>query len=115
MEALLGGSSFLLVAILFVLSLVDIALRSVNYYKVSSIHRHGNRNAKKLFSLLSSPERAISLLLFLKTTVACLLFLTLGILIVHLKVGLAYKVFLVPVVVLACLVLIEYIPRMVAI
>lgn len=115
MEAILISISVLLFPILFCLSLLDLALRSVNYYKISSIHRHGNKKAEKLFSLLSSPERAISVLLFVRYSLTSILFLILGASFLALDLNPLYKVGLASVLILAALILLEYIPRMLAV
>ena len=78
MNALLFTLGVFVFIFLFCLSLLDIALRSVNYTKVNSLRRQGNKRAQKLFTLLSSPEQAISVLLFLRYTHTAFLFLIAG-------------------------------------
>jgi magnesium and cobalt exporter, CNNM family len=105
----------LIAPILFALSLLDLSLRSLNYYKINSIHRQGNQKAKKLFSLLSSPERAISVLLFLRYSVNAIFYILLGIWIASLKLILFEKLLIGPLAVLAAMLLLEYVPRMLAV
>ncbi|HET6267768.1 MAG TPA: hemolysin family protein [Acidobacteriota bacterium] len=115
MQAVLVSVIFLLLPLIFCLALFDIALRSVNYLKISSVHRHGNDKAKKLFSLLSSPERAISLLLFLRYILTAALFLLCGLFLYGQPIPIVYKLALIPGVLLVALILTEYIPRMLAV
>ena len=115
METFLVVLCLFLLPVLFCLSLIDISLRSVNYYKISSIHRHGNRKAEKLFSLLSSPERAVAVLLFSRYTLTAFLFLIVGVFLNELPVAAVYKFLLAPAITLFLLVLLEYIPRMLAV
>jgi magnesium and cobalt exporter, CNNM family len=115
LQAVLVSVIFLLLPLIFCLALFDIALRSVNYLKISSIHRHGNEKAKRLFSLLSSPERAISLLLFLRYVLTGALFLLCGLFLYGQPLPLVYKVLLIPGVLFVALILTEYIPRMLAV
>ena len=115
METLILTLSVLLLPVLFCLSLIDISLRSLNYYKISSIHRHGNEKAEKLFSLLSSPERAISVLLFSRYTLTAFLFLSAGAYLYKIPLNPAYKLALAPVLALLTLIVLEYVPRMLAV
>jgi magnesium and cobalt exporter, CNNM family len=114
-EAVLTIFIILLIPALFCISLLDIALRSVHYYKISSIHRHGNQQARKLFSLLSSPERSISVLLFLRCTLSGALFLSLSALLMAAEMKMLYVLLLEPFLVLTVLIVCEYVPRMLAI
>lgn len=100
---------------LFCLSLLDIALRSVNYTKINAIRRHGNKSAQKLFSLLTSPEQAISVILFLRYTHTAFLFLLMGIILMLSSLPLNSKILSVPLIILLLLVLLEYVPRMLAV
>jgi len=100
---------------LFALSLLDVSLRSLNYYKISSIHRQGNRKAEKLFSLLSTPERAISVLLFLRYTLSAAFYLIAGALLITLKLSLILKLLLAPAGLFLALIFLEYVPRMLAV
>lgn len=115
MEAILAISIVCLFVTLFCLSLLDIALRSVNYFKISSKHHRGDPDAQKLFSLLSSPERAISSLLFLRYTFSATLFLLAGIYFFRLQMAWPLKTGLVVVFILVLLMFLEYVPRMLAI
>jgi len=104
-----------LLPVLFCISLLDIALRSVHYYKIGSIHRHGNKNAQRLLNLLSSPEQAISLLLFLRYTLTACLYLMFGMLLAILHLQVMYKLLIIPVAICFGLIQLEYIPRMMAV
>ena len=101
--------------IILSVSLLDLSLRSLNYYKINAIHRQGNENAKKLFTLLSTPERAISVLLFLKYSFNALFYITLGAWLVSLKLILLYKCIIAPFVLLVAMMMLEYVPRMLAV
>jgi putative hemolysin len=114
-QILIGFLVALLAPVLFALSLLDLSLRSLNYYKINSIHRQGNEKAKKLFSLLSSPERAISVLLFLRYSLTAIFFVVLGVWLLSWDVSMAYKAMIAPFLLLAVMVLLEYIPRMLAV
>jgi putative hemolysin len=114
-EAVLAIFIIVFVPTLFCVSLLDIALRSVHYYKISSIHRQGNQQAQKLFTLLSSPERSISVLLFLRCTLSGALYLTLSALLMSLGIRILYFFLLAPFLILTVLVVCEYVPRMLAV
>jgi putative hemolysin len=114
-QILIGFLVALIAPVLLALSLLDLSLRSLNYYKINSIHRQGNEKAKKLFSLLSSPERAISVLLFLRYSLTAIFFIVLGVWFLSWKVSFAYKAIVAPFLLLALMVLLEYIPRMLAV
>lgn len=113
--AVLASLGVFVFLFLFCLSLLDIALRSVNYTKINAMRRQGNRSAQKLFSLLSSPEQAISVLLFLRYTHTAFLFLLTGVIISSSSLRLDSKILLIPLVILVLLVLLEYVPRMLAV
>jgi magnesium and cobalt exporter, CNNM family len=115
LEAILAISIALLFIVLFGLSLLDIALRSVNYFKISIRHHRGDPDAQKLFSLLSSPERAISVLLFLRYAFTATLFLLAGIYFYRLEIAWPIKTGVVLLFILMMLSILEYIPRMVAV
>lgn len=115
MELAFGLLLALIAPAVFALSLLDVSLRSLNYYKINAIHRHGNAKAKKLFSLLSAPERAISVLLFLRYTLTATFYIVLGIWLFSLKLDLVYKLLLAPFTLLIVMILIEYVPRMLAV
>lgn len=115
MEAALASLIILLAPLVFCLSLLDIALRSVQYYKISSIKKHGNARAEKLLSLLSSPERSISVLLFLRYTLTAVLYILAGVLLAMLPLPAIQKALLIPAGALLLLVLLEYTPRMLAV
>ena len=66
MEAILVSVCAILFVFLFGITLLDIALRSIQYGKILSIHRKGNANAFRLLRILAAPEASISILLFLK-------------------------------------------------
>jgi putative hemolysin len=114
-ELLFGLLLALIAPAVFALSLLDVSLRSLNYYKINSIHRHGNEKAQKLFSLLSSPERAISVLLFLRYSLTAVFYIMMGIWLASLDLIFVYKVMLAPFALLLSMILIEYIPRMLAV
>jgi putative hemolysin len=115
LEAILAISIALLFFILFCLSLLDTALRSVNYYKVNSQHHRGDRDAQKLFSLLSSPERAISVLLFLRYTLTAALFVLTGFYFYRLEIVWPLKSGILIFFLLLMLTFLEYVPRMLAV
>jgi putative hemolysin len=115
LELLFGLLLALIAPAVFALSLLDISLRSLNYYRINSFHRHGNAKARKLFSLLSSPERAISVLLFLRYSLTALFYLTLGVWVSSLNFIFVYKLILTLLALLFAMILIEYIPRMLAV
>lgn len=114
MTAVVAILTFLFFPILFGLSLLDFALRSVQYHKIMFIARQGNRHAEKLLDLLISPERAISVLLFLRYTLSAVIFFQAGILLYRAAlVNVSFLAF-VPLLILAAVILLEYIPRMLA-
>ena len=115
MEAFLATLGVFVFLFLFCISLLDIALRSVNYTKINSIRRQGNKSAQKLFSLLSSPESAISVLLFLRYTHTAFLYLLAGTILALSGLPTNSKILLVPVIILVLLILLEYVPRMLAV
>lgn|GEM_PF-2480761 len=115
MEFLFGLLLALIAPAVFALSLLDVSLRSLNYYKINSFHRHGNEKARKLFSLLSSPERAISVLLFLRYTLTASFYIILGVWFAFLDFALVYKLILTPPALILAMILIEYVPRMLAV
>lgn len=115
MEAFLATLGVFVFLFLFCISLLDIALRSVNYTKINSIRRQGNKSAQKLFSLLSSPEPAISVLLFLRYTHTAFLYLLAGTILTLSGLPFQSKILLVPVIILVFLILLEYVPRMLAV
>ena len=115
MEAFLAVSIAILFFILFCLSLLDIALRSVNYFKVSARKHRDERDAKKLFSLLSSPERAISALLFLRYILTASLFILSGFYFYRIEMIWPLKTVAILLYLLGMLTLLEYVPRMLAV
>lgn len=115
MEAILAIFTAFLFVILFCLSLLDIALRSVNYFKVSARHHRGDPDAKKLFSVLSSPEQAISLLLFLRYTLTAAVFILSGAYFLQLEWAWPLKTGLIILFILVMLTFLEYVPRMLAV
>jgi putative hemolysin len=115
LELLFGLLLAIIAPAVFSLALLDVSLRSLNYYKINSIHRHGNEKAKKLFSLLSAPERAISVLLFLRYSLTALFYIVLGALLASTKLILVYKLVLTPFALLVAMIMIEYVPRMLAV
>lgn len=115
MPALLATLIVFLFPLIFSLSSFDIALRSIQYYRINAYQLHGNKKAVKLFSLLSSPERAISVLLFLRYTLTAVLYLIAGILIYTLPIRQGWRIALYPSAIFLFLILLEYIPRMLAV
>jgi putative hemolysin len=115
LNAILVVSIAVLFVCLFGLSLLDIALRSLNYFKVSSRRNRGESDARKLFTLLSSPERAISVLLFLRYTLTASLFLLAGIYFHRQTLVWPLNVGLMVLFLLGMLLLLEYVPRMLAV
>ena len=115
MQAVLTSLGVFVFLFLFCVSLLDIALRSVNYTKINSIRRQGDKSAQKLFSLLSSPEPAISVLLFLRYTHTAFLYLLAGCILTISGLPLNSKILLAPVVILVFLIVLEYVPRMLAV
>jgi putative hemolysin len=114
-EAILASLCGILFVFLFGVTLLDIALRSVQYHKVRSLHRKGNNNAIKLLRLLAAPEASISVLLFLKYTGVALFFMSLGALMAMMNIGVGSKWLLAIAVVLLVIILLEYVPRMLAV
>lgn len=115
MQAILASLIAVLAIVIFCLALFDIALRSIQYYRISSIERHGNEKAARLFSLLSSPEQAISVLLFLRYTLTAVLFLSLGILVYTAPLPMLSRCLLLALIVAVALIVLEFVPRMLAV
>jgi putative hemolysin len=114
-QAILASLIAVLAPLIFCLAMFDIALRSIQYYRISAIERHGNEKAARLFSLLSSPEHAVSVLLFLRYTLTAVLYLTAGILIYRAPLPLLSRCLLLGLCVALALILLEYVPRMLAV
>lgn len=115
MQAILASLIAFIALFIFCLALFDIALRSIQYYRISSIERHGNEKAARLFSLLSSPEQAISVLLFLRYTLTACLFLCAGILIYRAPLPALSRALLLGLSVAIAIILLEFVPRMLAV
>jgi len=114
-ESILVSVCAILFVFLFGITLLDIALRSVQYQKIRSLHRKGNTNAFRLLSILAAPEASISTLLFLKYSFTALLFLSLGALLALMDLNIGSKWLLAPAIILILLIILEYVPRMLAV
>ena len=115
MEAILVSVCAILFVLLFGITLLDIALRSIQYGKILSLHRKGNANAFRLLRILAAPEASISSLLFLKYSLTALLFVSLGALLSLTNLSIASKCLLAPVFVTLMVIILEYVPRMLAV
>ncbi len=115
MEAILVSVCAILFVLLFGITLLDIALRSIQYGKILSLHRKGNTNAFRLLRILAAPEASISTLLFLKYSLTALLFISLGALLSLTNLSIASKCLLAPVFVIPFVIMLEYVPRMLAV
>ncbi len=115
MEAILVSVCAILFVLLFGITLLDIALRSIQYGKILSIHRKGNANAFRLLRILAAPEASISTLLFLKYSLTALLFVSLGALLSLTNLSIVSKCLLAPVFVILMVIILEYVPRMLAV
>ncbi|MCI0447368.1 hemolysin family protein [bacterium] len=115
MEAILVSVCAILFVFLFGITLLDIALRSIQYGKIRSIHRKGNTNAIRLLRILAAPEASISILLFLKYSLTALFFISLGALFSLTNLSIASKCLLAPVLVILLIIFLEYVPRMLAV
>jgi putative hemolysin len=114
-EAILGSLGILLIVFLFCVTILDISLRSVQYHKIRSLYRRGNPKAARLLKLLSSPDQAISVLLFLRYSATASLFLIVGSMIYAFDAPQLYKAIVYPLLVIVFLILLEYVPRMLAV
>ncbi len=115
MEAILVSVCAILFVFLFGITLLDIALRSIQYGKILSIHRKGNANAFRLLRILAAPEASISILLFLKYSLTALFFISLGAVLSLTNLSIASKCLLAPVLVILFVIFLEYVPRMLAV
>ncbi len=115
MEAILVSVCAILFVFLFGITLLDIALRSIQYGKIRSIHRKGNTNAIRLLRILAAPEASISILLFLKYSLTALFFISFGALFSLTNLSIASKCLLAPVLVILLIIFLEYVPRMLAV
>jgi putative hemolysin len=115
LEVVLPVTLALLSPVIVALSLLDLSLRSLNYYKIKAVYGRGDGKAKKLFSLLSSPEKAISVLLFSRYFCNALFYLAFGAWIYSWDLDLFFKLFLFPLILLIAILLLEYVPRMLAV
>src|SRR5262249_35413664 len=114
LEPFLASLAAFVFVFLFCLSMLDISLRSVNYTKINTMRRQGNPSAQKLFSLLTSPERAISVLLFMRYTYTAFLYIIAGAMLSLSDLPFKSELLLIPVVILVLLITLEYVPRMLA-
>jgi putative hemolysin len=114
-EAILVSVCAIVFVLLFGITLLDIALRSIQYGKIRSLHRKGNSTAFRLLSILSAPEGSISTLLFLKYSFTALLFISLGALLALTNLSTASKCLLAPVIIILMVIFLEYVPRMLAV
>lgn len=115
MEAILVSVCAILFVFLFGITLLDVALRSIQYGKIRSIHRKGNANAFRLLRILAAPEASISTLLFLKYSLTALFFISLGAVLSLTNLSIASKCLLAPVLVILLVIFVEYVPRMLAV